>query len=58
MVHFPKISWMARAMKSLNVAIIPVAWMSSGQGIDDSSPNLRGKVSIQVIKNMVFLLGL
>ena len=32
-------------MKSLNVAVVPVAFMSSGQGIEDSSPNLRDKVS-------------
>jgi len=53
MVQFPNISFLAKSMKSLNVAIIPVAFMSSGQGMDDSSPNLRGKVSIQVSKSMV-----
>ena len=48
MVHFPKISFMARSMKSLNVANIPVAWMSSGQGIDDTRPYFRRRASIEM----------
>ena len=45
MVHFPNIRFMARSMKSENVAIIPVACMSSSQGIDDTSPNLSSRAS-------------
>ena len=45
MVQFPKISLMARSMKSLNVATVPVACMSSSQGIDVTNPNLRSRAS-------------